>query len=405
MQVCREPYKFNDMSSARPINPSDRIATIDILRGMALFIVLIINTTTEFRVSIFQQFLPAAHATGLADQFSEAIILALHTKGFILFSFLFGVGLAIQFERLAGNERRLALMIRRLAILLAIGVVHLFLIWNGDILTEYAIVGLVALPFLYGTRWLLAAASVLSLGLYIAMASLPPVMAFPDQGWIIHHVEAARQAYGGGSFMEILAFRIDEVRYVAPLHVYVMPRTFGLFLLGAWVWRSGLFRTKVPAKLLIVAACLLLAIGAWLTVAAENGSAFGSHLDWRGSAILRSLAQLVLAAGYGVAHRRSCRSRRNKKTRRMGRPAGTHGFYKLHRSIDRAEFCILRFRSGPVRATERRTSPCDRGSRLRGASGVQRMVAAAVQIWSHRMALAFADVWRTPARYRAYRLT
>ena len=236
----------------------------------------------------------------MADRFSEAIILALHTKGFILFSFLFGVGLAIQFERLAGNERRLALMIRRLAILLAIGVVHLFLIWNGDILTEYAIVGLVVLPFLYGTRWLLAAASVLSLGLYIAMASLPPVLAFPDQGWIIHHVEAARQAYGGGSFMEILAFRIDEVRYVAPLHVYVMPRTFGLFLLGAWVWRSGLFRTKVPAKLLIVAACLLLAIGAWLTVAAENGSAFGSHLDWRGSAILRSLAQLVLAAGYGV---------------------------------------------------------------------------------------------------------
>lgn len=289
------------MYSARPINPSDRIATLDILRGIALFIVLAVNTTTEFRVSIFEQFLPGTHASGSADWISEAAILALHTKGFILFSFLFGVGLAIQFERLAGNERRLALMVRRLAILLAIGVVHLFLIWNGDILTEYAIIGFAVLPFLYGPRWLLAVAAVLPLGLYIAMPSLPPVTAFPDQGCIAHHIEAAQQAYGGGSFMEILVFRIDEVRYIAPLHVYVMPRTFGLFLFGAWVWRTGFFRAKAPANLVIVAARLLLAIGAWMTLAAANGSAFGWHLDWRGSAILRALAQLVLAAGYGVA--------------------------------------------------------------------------------------------------------
>jgi uncharacterized protein len=46
------------MNLASPIEPSQRIATIDILRGIALFIVLAINTATEFRVSIFEQFLP-----------------------------------------------------------------------------------------------------------------------------------------------------------------------------------------------------------------------------------------------------------------------------------------------------------------------------------------------------------
>ena len=97
----------------------------------------------------------------MAGQISGALVLALHTKGFILFSFLFGVGLAIQFERLAENDRRLALMVRRLAVLLAIGVAHLFLVWNGDILTEYALVGLIALPLLYGPRWLLAPAGAL----------------------------------------------------------------------------------------------------------------------------------------------------------------------------------------------------------------------------------------------------
>jgi len=39
------------MDSASPIDPSKRIGTIDILRGVALFIVLMINTATEFRVS------------------------------------------------------------------------------------------------------------------------------------------------------------------------------------------------------------------------------------------------------------------------------------------------------------------------------------------------------------------
>jgi uncharacterized protein len=289
------------MYPASPIDPSERIGTIDMLRGIALFIVLTINTATEFRVSIFEQFLPGTKAAGLAGQLSEAVILALHTKGFILFSFLFGVGLAIQFERLAGDDSRFTLMVRRLAILLAIGVVHLFLIWNGDILTEYAIVGFAALPFLYGPRWLLAAASALSLGFYLASPVLPPIISFPDGAWIAHHIEQARQAYGAGSFMEILAFRIDEVRYIAPLHIYVLPRTFGLFLLGALVWRTGFFRATAPRKFLVVAACSMLAIGAWLTIAAARGEAFGWQLNWPAGAVFRSLAQLVLAGGYGAA--------------------------------------------------------------------------------------------------------
>ncbi|MGA7994244.1 MAG: DUF418 domain-containing protein [Bradyrhizobium sp.] len=288
------------MDSASPIAPAERIGTIDILRGLALFIVLMINTATEFRVSIFEQFLRGAVSAGLADQIAGALVLALHTKGFILFSFLFGVGLAIQFERLAGNDRRLALMVRRLAILLVIGVAHLFLIWNGDILTEYALVGLATLPLLYGPRWLLAGSAALSLALYLTSPWLPLPVSFPDGVWIAHHVERARQVYGAGSFMEILAFRIEEVRYIAPLHVYVLPRTLGLFLLGAWTWRTNFFRTTAPRKLLIGAACLLLALGGWMTSSA-NIDALGWHLNWQGRAFLQSLAQLVLAAGYGTA--------------------------------------------------------------------------------------------------------
>jgi uncharacterized protein len=289
------------MNLASPIEPSERIATIDILRGIALFIVLAINTATEFRVSIFEQFLPGKTSTGIVAEISEALVVALHTKGFILFSFLFGVGLAIQFERLDGNQRRSTLMMRRLAILLAFGVTHLFLIWNGDILTEYAIVGFAALPFLYGPRWLRAVIAALSLGIYVAMPLLPPVVSFPDNRWIIQHLTEAQRAYGSGGFLDILAFRVDEVRAIAPLHVYALPRTFGLFLLGSLAWRTDLFRpASLDRRSLAAATCLMIALGGWTTVEATSGDVFGWHLNWQGRATLQSLAQLALAAGYGA---------------------------------------------------------------------------------------------------------
>ena len=61
--------------------------------------------------------------------------MAVDLKALALFSLLFGAGLAIQFERLARSERRTSLLVRRLAVLLAFGLIHLCLIWNGDILT------------------------------------------------------------------------------------------------------------------------------------------------------------------------------------------------------------------------------------------------------------------------------
>jgi uncharacterized protein len=168
-------------------------------------------------------------------------------------------------------------------------------------LTEYAIAGFAVLPFLYGPRWLLAAVSAMALGLYIASPTLQPILPFPDNAWITHHIEEARQAYGNGGFIEILAFRIGEVRFIAPLHVHALPRTFGLFLLGILVWRTGFFRSKISPISLVVAACVMLAMGAAMTIAAASGNAFGWPLHWPGSAMFQSLAQLVLAAGYGTA--------------------------------------------------------------------------------------------------------
>jgi uncharacterized protein len=109
--------------------------------------VLAINLETEFRVSIFQQFVPGPPDQGLDGWVNAFLQVFVDLKALAIFSLLFGVGLAIQHERLAGDRRRLVLLLRRLLVLLAFGLVHLFLIWNGDILAEYALAGLVV------SRW------------------------------------------------------------------------------------------------------------------------------------------------------------------------------------------------------------------------------------------------------------
>ena len=66
-------------------------------------------------------------------------------KAVTIFSFLFGVGIGIQSGR---GRHSPSFLIRRFLVLLTIGIVHATLIWNGDILTLYAICGLLVIPLL-----------------------------------------------------------------------------------------------------------------------------------------------------------------------------------------------------------------------------------------------------------------
>jgi uncharacterized protein len=285
------------------VDPSDRIDAIDVLRGLALFGVLAMNIVTVFRVSIFAQFLPDAEPAGLLDRVVAAVLtVAVDFKALALFSLLFGVGLAIQFERLAGNARRMILLVRRLAVLLAIGLVHLYLIWNGDILVEYSLVGFVVLPFLGGPRWLLAGAALLLLGLYVTMPLLPPIVALPDAAGMAALVADATRTYSTGGFLDVLAFRIHEVPAIFPLHVMVFPRTVGLFLFGAFAWRSGVLRrASANRHLLYGIATFGILLGGGLSLAAAGRELF----DWpslgRGRFPAERLGAVVLALGYAAA--------------------------------------------------------------------------------------------------------
>src|SRR5260370_32108912 len=110
--------------SSAPLAPLDRLAAIDVLRGLALFGVMAMNVVFEFRVSTFEQSSPPSEITSLVDRAVETFLSqAIASKAYALFSLLFGVGLAIQFDRFAGRQPAV-LLLRRLTVLLAIGLVH-----------------------------------------------------------------------------------------------------------------------------------------------------------------------------------------------------------------------------------------------------------------------------------------
>ncbi|UCC25895.1 MAG: DUF418 domain-containing protein [Gemmatimonadales bacterium] len=133
-----------DHEAPGPVAPSERIAVLDILRGFALFGVLVVNLPDlawETGVS--------ATRSGLLHQSIQWVVDFAFGHRFLgLFSILFGVGFVIQKERAARRGKPfLPVYLRRMAVLLVFGLLHA-LIYPGDILVRYALVGLL-LPLAY----------------------------------------------------------------------------------------------------------------------------------------------------------------------------------------------------------------------------------------------------------------
>ncbi|MEP7005162.1 MAG: DUF418 domain-containing protein [Sphingomonas bacterium] len=275
-----------------------RIEAIDALRGLALLGILIVNLDTDFRVTFWEQFSP--HYATTADSFARmAIGFLVEFKAITIFSMLFGVGLAIQTETLARRGSVPRLLVRRLLVLLAFGLVHLLLIWNGDILTEYAIAGLIALPFILAPPRLTLAASAAALLLFLALPSLPLSLPFPGPEWMAQHILEARQAYGHGSFAEVLRFRVAETPRIAVYLLFIFPRTVGLILFGAWTWKSGLIRnTEARARLLWSAGWTGLLLGLLLCWLDGVGPPAPLVLAPDIARVVDAFAPIVLAIGY-----------------------------------------------------------------------------------------------------------
>ena len=280
------------------VPPGDRIDAIDALRGLALFGVAAVNVLTEFRVSLYQQFIANGRADGLDGAVERFVSFFLEWKAISLFSILFGLGLAMQLERLSRGDRAYALLARRLLVLLGLGLVHLVFIWNGDILTEYALAGLLILPMLRMPPWLLGAAAACALALHIVLSVSPPLISMPSSSALASHVAFASDVYPSGTFLEVWRLSVSELPLLLPLHLSLFPRTVSLFLLGAFVWKCGVVQNLAAHRRLLQGVAIAgIALGFALTFAAQSDS----------------VAPVVVALGYGAVVLRIATGERTKK--------------------------------------------------------------------------------------------
>ena len=245
----------------------------------------------------FEQFSP--HYVTTADNLVRAVVgFLVEFKAITVFSMLFGVGLAIQAETLARRGSVPRLLTRRLLVLLLFGLVHLFLIWNGDILTEYAIAGLVALPFILGPPRLTLAASAGALLLFLLLSSLPLPLAFPTPEWMTRHALDARYVYGHGNLAEVIRFRILEIPWIGVFDVFIFPRTVSLILFGAWAWKSGMIRNNAHSRPLEKVGWGGLLFGILLCWLDGAGIAPPFAFPSAAAHIIDVFAPIVLAVGY-----------------------------------------------------------------------------------------------------------
>lgn len=270
---------------------------LDVLRGVALFGVLWVNLLTEFRISLFEHLVTFHTHSGMVNEWIDLVTTWLiEFKAFTVFSFLFGVGIGVQTERVTRRGTSASgFLLRRFAILLVIGIVHLFLIWNGDILCLYAICGFLVIPVLRLPKWLLVCLGIS----VIAFNFAPFASAFiPSEKIMRAHAGSSTPIYSSGRFTEILALRWNETwGLMIPLLIGALPKTYGLMLLGVATWRAEILKRPAEHRGFLV----IILVGATLIGAFATSLIFWSAITGNAlpavPAMVEALSYIPLALG------------------------------------------------------------------------------------------------------------
>jgi uncharacterized protein len=237
---------MNHPDETRPRQPTsakERIESLDILRGLAILGVLIVNLHSNFRVSLSHHILTFHQDSNVINRVVDYLVAALiEFKAFGVLSLLFGIGMAAFLDRSGRfpERRHEGLLARRLLGLLAIGLVHLLIVWNGDILTLYALCGFVLFPAMR-----LPILAVLSLGIAAVVHPrvIPLGFGFPTDETLRRFADEAHRVYTSGSMGDVFQFHLQETRWIMlELLASVAVRTWGLMAIGASVWRLGIVR-------------------------------------------------------------------------------------------------------------------------------------------------------------------
>jgi uncharacterized protein len=142
---------------------ADRILSLDIIRGIAVMGIFSVNVVGMAMIEFAYFYPPAFGFEGIWDRVMWAgNMLVVDGRFRSLFSILFGASMVLVIERaVAAGRKGWQVHYPRMIVLLLFGLAHYYFFWWGDILANYAMVGMIAYVFWrLGTRWLLVASAI-----------------------------------------------------------------------------------------------------------------------------------------------------------------------------------------------------------------------------------------------------
>jgi len=262
-------------SPLAPLAADERIVTLDVLRGVAVLGILAMNVQS-LAMPAAAYFFPTAFGdlTG-ANRVVWLLADVLAFRKFMtVFAILFGAGMVLMHERGAPA----GLHVRRMLWLWALGLLHAYLLWPGDILVSYAVCGLALTPC---RRWRAATQATVGL-LCLTVGSGLAVLAGlsaphwpagllegfhrqwqPDAASLAHEIALAR-----GPWAAATAHRAPGVLMLHGLYLpfAVFWRAGGGMLLGMALYRGGWLTGRRPLRAISVASAACVVPGLAATV-------------------------------------------------------------------------------------------------------------------------------------------
>ncbi len=199
-----------------PVQPTERIAILDILRGFALFGILVMNLpgfNTPWAIYRGGGNPHPGWYNGVAEWVTATFF---EGKFNAIFSFLFGVGLTIQLERAAAKKIPFVrVYLRRLFTLFLFGLAHVVFLWDGDVLHIYAVLGVgLVLIRRWPDKYLIPLVGLIFL-LPVTKSAFDLYIDKPathsKQFWLDRGAEQVR-VYSSGTYTEIMNLRLSEVK-------------------------------------------------------------------------------------------------------------------------------------------------------------------------------------------------
>lgn len=302
---------------ARPIlpDPPPRIDSLDLLRGVAILGILLMNSQsmslpsgTYYNPSEYGDYSGANRIVWIL------IHIIADTKFITTFSILFGAGILMQGQRVAARGLSSAgVHYRRMAILLLFGIIHAYALWYGDVLVPYALCGMLLFPIrrLPATWLMLAGALFVAMGTFMRFAIDYQLFQFATTlgDWTTKLVSSSNSgveyelaAYRGGWWQQMGSrFWISLDNDSASFLTWTFWRCGGCMLIGMALQRARFFHAEWPRAVYAMLAALCIPIGWSVTVV---GIVFNESHNWDVSLIwpfggqFNYWGSLVAAIGY-----------------------------------------------------------------------------------------------------------